>query len=280
MKANENKKFVIGIGSQRAGSTLLHKLLDECTDVFMHPVKELHYYDTIYDVRGKDVLKKYSKKQLDREVEKIFSSSSHKFIDKKYRCYLRANWLLSKKNLTEIDYIDLYRPCLMDNQCLGEITPEYMILPDVAVSRMAEELGSDSKIILLTRDPIDRFISAYKLLKIYNDASFLDKDYSLGINDVLDNMPKWVEHQKELSDYHAAEVKYKKFFNDVLVISYEDFVSNPIVTAKKIALFIEEDLKSDKLSDVFKEKVNSIGETGKVDEATMSRLSLIFRMNP
>lgn len=37
-----NNKFVIGIGSQRAGSTLLHKILDECTNIFIHPVKELH----------------------------------------------------------------------------------------------------------------------------------------------------------------------------------------------------------------------------------------------
>ena len=51
--------FVIGIGSQRAGSTLLHKILDSCTDIFMHPIKELHYYDTLFDVRKDEFLKKF-----------------------------------------------------------------------------------------------------------------------------------------------------------------------------------------------------------------------------
>jgi hypothetical protein len=34
-------RFVLGIGSQRAGSTLMHHALEASTDVFIHPLKEL-----------------------------------------------------------------------------------------------------------------------------------------------------------------------------------------------------------------------------------------------
>ena len=47
-------RFVLGIGSQRAGSTLLHHCLDVASDVFMHPLKELHYFDTLHGVRVPD----------------------------------------------------------------------------------------------------------------------------------------------------------------------------------------------------------------------------------
>ena len=40
-------RYVIGIGSQRAGSTLLHRVLAACTPVWMHPMKELHYFDVV-----------------------------------------------------------------------------------------------------------------------------------------------------------------------------------------------------------------------------------------
>ena len=54
----KNNKFVIGIGSQRAGSTLLHRIISECTQVFTHPIKELYYYDTLFNVRKDEFLKK------------------------------------------------------------------------------------------------------------------------------------------------------------------------------------------------------------------------------
>ena len=85
------KRFVIGIGSQRAGSTLLHRILEQCTDIFMHPVKELHYYDTLFEVRGARALRVFSKRQLDREWARLVSEDTHAYIDEKYRCYLNTN---------------------------------------------------------------------------------------------------------------------------------------------------------------------------------------------
>ncbi len=56
-----SQKFVIGIGSQRAGTTLLHTILSECTPVFMHPLKELHYFDTLFDTRDIQLLRGVSR---------------------------------------------------------------------------------------------------------------------------------------------------------------------------------------------------------------------------
>ena len=68
-------RFIIGIGSQRAASTLLHTLLSDSSDAFMHPVKELHYFDTLFGVRPQEALTEFSTRQLMREVDHIVAAS-------------------------------------------------------------------------------------------------------------------------------------------------------------------------------------------------------------
>ena len=78
-------KFVIGIGSQRAGSTLLYTILEQCTPIYMHPVKELHYFDTLFNVRNPSVLHKFSVHQLHRDIDKIVKSKDLAFVDARYK---------------------------------------------------------------------------------------------------------------------------------------------------------------------------------------------------
>ena len=83
-------------------------------------------------------------------------------------CRIRALTLLSKRPPGALDYFDLYRPCIANNPYLGEVTPEYMILPEAGVSAMSNSLGRSTKIILLATNPVQRFLSAVKLLAAHN----------------------------------------------------------------------------------------------------------------
>lgn len=267
-------KFVIGIGSQRAGSTLLHRILDECTDIFMHPVKELHYFDTLYKVRHQDVLTKFSKAQLDREFERLITSREHHYIsDKKYKCFLRTNKLLLENKVESINYKDLFRPCIMGNELVGEITPEYMILPEEGIEYMAEVIGNDALIILITRDPIERFISAFKLLKAYGKRNVDMSDFENEILSVFDSMPTWVAQQKQLSDYITAELKYRKYFENVLVISYEKLTNNIAEAHQILEYFLDNKLDLETFRKVLGKKVNQIGQTNNLSKETIYRLN-------
>lgn len=257
-------KFVIGIGSQRAGSTLLHRILDECTDIFMHPVKELHYYDTLYGVRNASVLKEYSKRQIDRELDRLIDAKAYSYINKKYKCYIRANKILASQDIKEVDYLDLYRPCVMGNDTVGEITPEYMILPEEAVAKMSEQLGSDTKIILLSRDPIERFISAYKLLKVYNGGMYDREIFVEDVEQINKNMPGWIEQQIGFNDYTSAFYKYSSYFKDVFWVKYEEIIIHPCEFLKKLKDFIGADLNEEKALELMSKRVNSIAESGEI----------------
>lgn len=267
-------KFVIGIGSQRAGSTLLHRILDECTDIFMHPVKELHYFDTLYDVRHQDVLTKYSKAQLDREFERLIKSKEHGYIsNKKYKCFLRTNKLLHENKVEDIDYKDLFRPCLMGNKMIGEITPEYMILPEEGVKYMAEIIGADAPIILITRDPVERFISAFKLLKVYGKENVNMSNFAKEILSVFDELPTWVEQQRLLSNYELAYNNYSKVFDNVTMISYDDLVNDADLVCSKLEIALGTEVNRDRYSLMLGKKVNQIGETSSIEEHTKKELA-------
>ncbi|WP_022950588.1 sulfotransferase [Leucothrix mucor] len=269
-------KFVIGIGSQRAGSTLLHKVLDECTDVFMHPIKELHYYDTLYGVRGADILVDFSRRQLDRELDRLIEAKGYGYIDKKYKCFLRANRILSSKLISSVDYFDLYRPCVADNEYLGEITPEYMILPEDGVSKLADDLGSDTKIILISRDPTERFISAFKLLKNYNNPNYDATNFARDLESTISDMPQWIRQQEELNDYEAALNRYQKYFSSVLFLSFEKMISDVDLFIVQLENFLSSTVDKEKLVDILGKKVNMIGETGNISDETRAQLDIRF----
>lgn len=263
-------KFVIGIGSQRAGSTLLHRILDECTDVFMHPVKELHYFDTLFNVRHQDVLTQYSNRQLDREFERLIKSNDHAYIsNNSYKCFLRTNRILAIKDVKNIDYIDLFRPCFLGNEVIGEITPEYMALPDEGVEAMASVVGANASIVLITRDPVDRFVSAFKLLKAYGNDELDMTNFEQEIVDVFKLMPDWIEHQKMLNDYQLAKEKYDKYFENVLVISYDELIGEVESTHAKLESCLGMTVDLDKYRNLLKKKVNNIGETSKLSNETL-----------
>lgn len=266
-------KFVIGIGSQRAGSTLLHKILVEATSIYMHPLKEIHYYDTIYEVRKLKVLRSYLRDQLSREVKKIIDSSSHAYIDKRVKNYLHSSWLMFNNDIENINYLDLFRPCVRENFLLGEITPEYMILPEEGIRRMLQDVGEDARIILLARDPVDRLISSYKLLKRYRSSNGNIDNADEEIQWHISNDTEWIKQQDLLNDYSLAYKKYKKYFSYVKVFFYEDMFKKPSYFAAELEGFLDEKVSHDALKEMVGNKVNSLGEEVAVSDYTKRLLA-------
>jgi hypothetical protein len=229
-------RFVIGIGSQRAGSTLLHHLLEASTNVFMHPVKELHYFDTLYGVRAKEALKDYSQRQMAREVEKIVNAKDLSFLTKKrYKCYLRSNKVLATNAIEKINYIDLFRPCLMNNKLLGEVTPEYMLLDDAAIERMKAVVGENAAVILICRNPVKRILSAVKLMNSYNNLKLNDDTAGIWLERMLAENNAWMIAQDKYNDYQTTIERYSRHFPHFIAISYDQMILEPIQTAKKLA---------------------------------------------
>lgn len=230
-----NHRYILGIGSQRAGSTLLHGLMEKATDVFMHPLKELHYFDTLYGYRSKEALKHYSLNQINREINRIVAAKNYEFMDDRYRCYLRSNKILACNEVENIEYQDLFRPFLSRYSLLGEITPEYMLLDELSIIGMKAIIGADAGIILICRNPVDRVLSAAKLFNVYNNLKMDSVSANRWLHDQLEKQTGWMQAQDAYNDYSGAMKRYSRHFNHVVAIAYENLISAPVETASQLA---------------------------------------------
>lgn len=227
-------RFVIGIGSQRAGSTLLHHALEASSDIFMHPLKELHYFDTLHGVRSQEALKDFSLRQLGREIDRIVGSEKLDFLDARYRCYVRTNRILGMTPISEVDYRDLYRPFLKRSPLLGEVTPEYMLLGDAAIRAMREKTGEDAVIILVCRNPVRRVCSTIKLFSKYNDLDFDDEQARAWLRRHLETPNPWLQAQDGYNDYAGALDRFTAHFRHVIAITYDTLATAPQEAAQAI----------------------------------------------
>jgi hypothetical protein len=271
------KRFVIGIGSQRAGTTLLHEVIDSCTPIYMHPLKELHYFDTLHGIRTPEALREFSRKQLQREVDRICAADEFRFIDKRFKNYLRSNFVLYSKNLADIDYLDLFRPCLQGHDTLGEITPEYMALPEAGVADMARVVGRDARIILVARNPVARVISSFKLLNVYNSIKLDPVQAEARFVDLIASDSSWIRAQDRLNGYQGALELYSRHFESVLLLRYDDFSEHPERLHAELSAFLGVTIAQDRFAAVLGHRKNELGASLAYSAATLELLGRRYR---
>ncbi len=161
------KPDFIGIGAQKAGSTWLNSQLKMCSDVWLPPVKELHYFDGglrqveaekqkrgPWETNIRETLRGHREKggQLKQRLRRHLKRRDFGALRWEMR------WKFGRRN--DEWYCRLFDEAGSDRVC-GEITPEYAVLAEEAVHRMAR-LNPRLKVILFVRDPLDRAWSALR----------------------------------------------------------------------------------------------------------------------
>jgi hypothetical protein len=144
MKETSTQPGFLGIGAQRSGSTWLYESLKQHPDVWLTPVKEVHFFD-----RGNI---KYSDRSYKRHLRKrVFDYLTGSGV----RVYHNLGWDLHY--FLKSRDINWYRAifCPGSNQIAGEITPAYSTLEKDTVQQI-HKLNPELKIIYLMRDPIER----------------------------------------------------------------------------------------------------------------------------
>jgi hypothetical protein len=149
----------LGIGAQKAGTTWLHAMLRQHDELWLPPVKELHYFDRRYplielpmrpDTKSRrSRLEKFIRTRLRRvnpaKVRDLFQVARLGEIG----CELR--YLLGRGD--DHWYSSLFKRGR--GRVVGEITPAYACLSSEAILHVYR-LMPEAKLILLLRDPIDR----------------------------------------------------------------------------------------------------------------------------
>jgi hypothetical protein len=129
------------IGAQRAGTTWLHRVLRRHPELWLPPVKELHYFDKL-STSGN-----WKKERWRRAL-----MSGPSCLDPWH-----IRYLLGEPN--DEWYARLFHKAQQKGLIAGEITPAYAAL-DEDVFRRIQNLNSEIKLVFVMRDPVERAWSA------------------------------------------------------------------------------------------------------------------------
>jgi Sulfotransferase family len=142
----------LGIGAPRAGTTWLHANLRKHPEIWLTPVKEVHYFDTRHRKRRRN---NFYRRHLRKRARRYARRAT-------YGERWRNGTLLSElawdvhffvPPRTSRWYQRIFRPG--GGQIAGEITPAYSILR-ADVVREIHEINPDLRVIYMLRDPIER----------------------------------------------------------------------------------------------------------------------------
>lgn len=148
------------IGAQKAGTTWLYMGLVGHPDVWLPPVKELHYFDQLYvhtlgeqerddelwRQRGQRTLARDARLQPPRADGSVEAVAS----------------LVATATVSDEWYGSIFALAPSGSIC-GELTPSYALLPDDGIRHLVA-LNPDVKILFLARDPIDRAVAQMRML--------------------------------------------------------------------------------------------------------------------
>lgn len=227
------------IGSQRAGTTWLHRMLLKHPHIFVTPIKELHYFDNVDAGTGQIQLEKiynndlWSRPFYDKER---YFRNREKFLKKLISLqlsYPQIYWYLkfyASKTFNLKWYQSLFP---INGQVRGELTPAYSILDERVIQKI-RSMNAEIKIIYILRNPLDRFKSAIrnnlKKRKIKRDKETVIKFIKQQLNN------------KRSYYYQNLERFYKVFPKEqILVLFFEEMTSSPQQYLKKITSFLEVD---------------------------------------
>jgi len=271
-----DKNFLLGIGSQRAGSTLLHRLLARTTkDVFMHPVKELHYFDSLFGIRAPQALKNFAAAQLTnfKQSHRLQSEANEQSLPKVLQCYVRTNRILSTRNIDAIDYQDLFRPCLQNYEWFGEITPEYMLMNNEQIDKLKVVVGSKKiVVILMVRNPAKRYLSAFKLQQVYMRNSDETGDHNkLALLEKFKNSLRsddgWNRCQDRYNLFTETVKLWQSHFSDnFLMLSIDQLTADTFTALKSITQQTGFQFDQEAVQAVMQNKVNDVGVSFSLDD--------------
>ncbi|ABS62952.1 conserved hypothetical protein [Parvibaculum lavamentivorans DS-1] len=218
MSALDGKTFVLGVGAQKAGTTWLQSYLNPRPEVFLSPLKEMHYLEAKYLPGRRAPIEKYFK----RKERILFRQQIWPSARRRERLeHIRARLAMADSNEAYFAYFEKYVPAGATH--FGEITPEYSLLPRAAF----EDLGrrfENMKLVLLLRDPVDRYFSHLRMdwragrlkgeseqalfLRLLDDDTYLRNSYYhdtvATIRSVLDERQLFIGFYEDL--FNDAEI--------------------------------------------------------------------------
>ena len=222
------------IGAQKAGTSWLFVQLQQHRQIWMPPVKELHYFDHLYVPENRKWTKWHVVGGASRALKWHMNSAEHPDFD--HVRYLTD--LASKELFSEAWYERAFDRPAARGKLLGDITPEYSTISEEGVDYVRRLLGG-VKILYIIRHPVDRALSQVRMnlqrrgLTAPQDAEWMS---AIGEWDIQNR-----------GDYRTYVPRWKSAFTgkDLLFVNYRDITSRPAELIGEIESFLGVDHQAD-----------------------------------
>lgn len=235
------------IGAQKAGTTWLYQNLRQHPQIWLPPIKEIHYFD-----RGRrpEILSLVSRNRSLRlrEYRQLKQMKRHLLQQPEaWRWY----WDFLVRSRNPEWYENLFRP--NHHQLSGDITPRYATLPREQVGEIYR-LMPNAKIIYLLRNPISRAWSAAAMYFQNVEGKTLDQVSDTTIMDVLDR-PARAIHAEYLDHLNAWESYFPR--DQFFVGFFEQIQEQPVELWQSICRFLSVEDSLSHIPEMFHRKVNA-----------------------
>lgn len=210
------------IGTQKAGTSWLFEQVIQHPNLWMPPIKELHYFDHLFCEDNRKWTRWHIEQSAKRLIRNHLAQSK---IDFGYINYISS--LASGVMFDERWYSKAFDRPLAKGRLLGDFTPEYCTIGIAGIKYMHQLLQSP-KLIWLVRNPVDRFLSQLRMnLSRNNTASFDGSSYMEYARD------KSLINRGALSRYI---VEWESIFSplEILYIPYKMIALNPLAVLRDV----------------------------------------------
>ncbi len=152
----------LGIGMERAGTSWLFAQLAAHPDIWVPPLKELHFWDVI-DPQARQYEPRYNfhlKARLKHKLAPFVRQENRpELYLNSYMQNLKWDWRYFTGAMDEGWYQRLFDPVFTGGRLSGEITPYYANITPETIARI-EAMNSNMRYLLMIRDPASRVWSA------------------------------------------------------------------------------------------------------------------------
>ncbi|MDX2157117.1 MAG: sulfotransferase [Hyphomicrobiaceae bacterium] len=222
------ESYFVGIGAQKSGTTWLARMLAAHPDIFITPVKEIHYFDHIAGIT--EQLSDKKRRSRHRKYHQRMWTQLSRFSEH------RSQWSWWRDYMgSPID--DAWYRRLFAHRggatFAGEITPEYAILGKQGLAHI-KRLAPTARVVFIMRNPVDRMWS-----QVLHQCRSRGLDANRQTTEAIVAMlaePRF----GELGDYAATLDDMKAVFrsDQTLALFYEDMHQDRLAALRQVCGFI------------------------------------------
>ncbi|MFZ2725011.1 MAG: sulfotransferase domain-containing protein [Methylococcaceae bacterium] len=216
--SKKNNRYIIGIGAQKAGTSWLTYYLSRHPQVLVSPVKEVHFFDSVYRA---DLCPNMEQRMARLLIEVAHKLQLDDILENKprFKRFTKLNERLQFNGDIQ-RYRDYFTENSKNKSIFCDVTPEYALL-DTTGFEAVKSLADDVRLVFILRNPIDRFWSEMRMRsKKKPDSDIFAKTRSL--------LDKTTDHPSILcTEYHKTlETLYQVFPKERVFVQFYEHLFN------------------------------------------------------